>query len=362
MTSSGSSLAATSGTGAINTTATLAASGTATFTITETFAQTTTGTVNTVATVGAATNAFDPNSANNTATASTSVIALDLIAVGAGAGGGPQVKVYNQDGSLRLNFYAYDTSYHGGVTVATGDITGDGVPDIVTGSAEGSSNVKVFDGTTGAQIASFFAFPGFTGGVNVAVVDNEVVVGAGPGGGPIVAGFTIANGVATQAFSFFAFDSSFRGGSTVGGAGTNLAVGAGVGGGPNVKVFDFPSLTQVSSFYAFPVGSVDGVSVAVGTTGGQPSVVVGAGPGSTPVVNTFVISTTALANSVLAYDQGFSGGVQVATGDTATGEATTIYGTGPGGAPRVRVVAEDGTTLLDFYAFDPSFTGGVYVG
>src|SRR5207302_546489 len=151
---------------------------------------------------------------------------------GAGVGGGPQVNVYNADGSLKFSFFAYDPSYRGGVTVATGDVNGDGVEDVVTGSATTSSHVKVFDGQTGNLIASFFAFPGFNGGVNVAVwegshprtvgggppigapdIPAEIVVGAGVGGGPVVEGFTL--GALNPTFSFFAFEPEFRGGVQV---------------------------------------------------------------------------------------------------------------------------------------------------
>jgi hypothetical protein len=47
---------------------------------------------------------------------------------------------------------------------AGGDVDG-GRDDIIVG-AEPSGHVKAFDGTTGAEIASFFAFPGFNGGVS----------------------------------------------------------------------------------------------------------------------------------------------------------------------------------------------------
>jgi hypothetical protein len=39
-----------------------------------------------------------------------------------------------------------------------------------------------------------------------------------------------------------------------------------------------------------------------------------------------------------------------------------VVAAGPGGAPRVRVLAPDGAAILDFFAFDSSFRGGVYVG
>lgn len=93
------------------------------------------------------------------------------VVVGAGAGGGPHVKVFSgQNGGLLYDFFAYDAAFTGGVTVATGDLDGDGRADIVTGAGPGSAggHVKVFDGATGAIVHSFFAYdPGFSGGVRV---------------------------------------------------------------------------------------------------------------------------------------------------------------------------------------------------
>lgn len=360
--SSGSSVSATSGTGDIHVTVDLAAGGSVTFTITGTVSPQSNTTITNTATAGSPTNAFDPTPNNNVASASISTAPLDLIAVGSGTGGGPEVKVYNADGTLRFNFLAFDPSYTGGVTVATGDLNSDGVEDVVVGSALGSSNVKVYDGKTGNQIASFFAFPGFTGGVNLAVADGKIIVGAGPGGGPIFNGYQLVNGNVDQVFSLFAYDPAFRGGVQVGAGNGRVVVGAGPGGGPHVKVFDLATMTVLSSFFAFPPGSTDGVSVAVGSRNGSPTVIAGAGPGSSPAVVTFDAQSTTQISSVLAYDARFRGGVRVASTIGSGGNTSTILGTGPGGSPRVRVVSADGTQQLDFFAYDPAFTGGVYVG
>jgi hypothetical protein len=72
----------------------------------------------------------------------------------------PIVGVFDSATSAPLaTFFAYAPSFSGGVRVAVGDVNGDGVPDIVTGAGPGAaSHIKVFDGLTGAEIRSFFAF------------------------------------------------------------------------------------------------------------------------------------------------------------------------------------------------------------
>ena len=70
-----------------------------------------------------------------------------------------------------------------------------------------------------------------------------------------------------------------------------------------------------------------------------------------------------LLRSLVAYPSTFLGGVRVgAFIQASTGQAAIVTGVGPGGAPLVNVF--DGVTLsqLDsFFAFDPTFTGGLYV-
>jgi hypothetical protein len=157
-----------------------------------------------------------------------------LIATGPGPGGSPVARVFRRVGSNDVqavaSFLAFDPGFAGGVTVALGDVDGDGQLEVIVGAGPGGGpavRILKVDDTTGAvtPFGDFLAFPpGFLGGVAVAATDvdgdgkAEVVVGAGPGGGPNVTIFKIAaDGQATPFASFFPYDPAFRGGVTVAG-------------------------------------------------------------------------------------------------------------------------------------------------
>jgi hypothetical protein len=224
---------------------------------------------------------------------------------------------------------AYDVGFTGGVYVAVADVNHDGFADIITGAgAGGGPNVKVFSGKDGSLLTSFFAYTtSFTGGVRVAGGDvngdgfADIITGAGPGGGPHVKVFNGANPNKLLA-SYFAYAPSFTGGVFVAAGDTNgdgradIVTGAGAGGGPHVQVFDGSNVNNVLA-------------------------------------------------SFFAYGTNFTGGVSVATADVnGDGKADIITGPGPRGGPNVK--AFDGSNpaiLLDnFFAYDPAFLGGVFVG
>ena len=91
-------------------------------------------------------------------------------------------------------FFAYDPAFPGGVSVAAGDVDGDGRADIITGAgAGGGPHVRIWSGADFHEIGGFFAYhPAFPGGVTVAAGDvdgdgrADIITGAGPGGGPHV--------------------------------------------------------------------------------------------------------------------------------------------------------------------------------
>lgn len=295
-------------------------------------------------------------------------------------GTGSEVRVYDGDqlaGEL-LRLIPFGTGFTGGVNVATADLTGDAVPDVVAGMASGGSRVKVFDGASGAELLDLTAFdPPFAGGVNVAVGRVAsggwgVVVGVASGGSPHVKVYDAATGACVR--SFFAFDPAFVGGVSVAAGevtadhAADVVVAAGPGGGPHVKAFDGRTNALARSFYAYDPSYTGGVHVAVTTLYGAASLVTGPWSAGRPV-KVFGVGDVAVST----FDAFAGVGTRVAVANFR-GEGTDtqtfpqiVVGAGPGGGPHVRVLdsavitSGAATEIRSYFASDPGFSGGVSV-
>ncbi len=205
------------------------------------------------------------------------------IVVGAGTGGGPNVKVFDgRTGAEIRSFFAYDSNFRGGVNVATGDVNGDGLSDVVTSPVSGGGpNVKVFDGATGGALASFWAYASnVVGGVNVAAGDvdgdgrADVATAPAAGFAPHVRVWRVDDGAPTEVASFYAFESSFTGGVFLslgdldGDGRAEILASPGVGGGPVVRAFSGTGTTLFDRM-VFDATSRTGVRSTVGDFNGD---------------------------------------------------------------------------------------------
>lgn len=287
------------------------------------------------------------------------------LVVGSDAGGPPLVRLIDPTtGNVNSQFLAFDGSFYGGVRVAVGDVTGDAVADLVVAAGPGGGpQVNVYDGLSGGVVRTFFAYPSnFTGGVFVAVGDvngdgrGDIITGAGAGGGPQVNAFDVPSGQTLAAF--YAYSSDFLGGVRVAAGDLNgsgpdeIVTAPGYGGGPDVRAFavnaSSGTVVKVAGYYAMDPNFYGGLTVAVGNVTGDslPEIVVGAGPTGGPRVDVFTAAGTRLT-SFFAYPSNFDGGVRVGTADlTGDGIDEIVTGTGPTGGAQVNVysLASNGTT------------------
>lgn len=289
------------------------------------------------------------------------------------AGGLPQVQVYRPDGSRVTQFEAFGSSFRGGVQVATGDVTGDQIPDLFCApGAGGNPVVKVYDGKTLTLLRSIRAYAAtFAGGVNVAVGDVlashpglELVVAPKTGGSPVVSILDPATGASLR--SVRVSDGPTNGVRLavrdVTSDGVDDLVVAPASGLPVVRTFDAASGRMLTSILAYNPAFRLGVYLAAGTAAdGGPRLYVGPGAGGEPVVKEFDLATGAAVGSYRVFDSRYRGGVRVGAVQLADDPRTSIVvSAGRTPAPVVKVVeAGTGAELSRFRPADGAGTPGL---
>ena len=309
-------------------------------------------------------------------------------AVGSDAGQPTQVNYYDgPTGSLLTTFQPFGAGFTGGARVATGDVTGDGIEDVIIGAGPGGGAwVRVYDGKTFADLGAFLAYnPGFSGGALVAVGDvdgdgrADIVTGAGAGGGPHVQVFNgkalfPTPGASVAAFqlpaqSYFAYNPGFTGGvfvaagDTDGDGHADVVTGAGATGGPHVKVFSGHTGEVFFSFFAYDAAYTGGVLVAAGDLDGdgKAELVTANNTGPTRVQS---FRDTTLLNTFTVWGNGRGTGGRVAVEDIdKNGKAEILAATGPDYFPTVKIFnPNSGEAIREFPGFMQNYTGGLFVG
>jgi endonuclease YncB( thermonuclease family) len=135
--------------------------------------------------------------------------------------GGSQIKIFSEDGKLKYpDFFAYDKNYYGGVDIALGDLDLDGKAEIIASqNKNGGSQVRIFD-FEGKEKSNFYAFSkNFHGGLSLASGDidrdgkAEIIIGTKEGVGSRVRIFSFDGKL--KPVQYFPFSSDLRGGVSV---------------------------------------------------------------------------------------------------------------------------------------------------
>ena len=258
---------------------------------------------------------------------------------------------------------------------------------VVPGGGGTPTSVRVLDANGDRLLATVMPFPGHEGPVSVALGDIDgdgvldLVVGAGTGHAPVVVAYSGRAQTGKPAFStelarFQAFGADARGGVSVaaaqidGATSDNIIVGSGPGIASEIKVYGArlpkpgtaPALFTSFAPYA---GDSSGVSLATGFVDfstGRNSIVTAPGPGSTAEVKVFVfpllnqIGDTPVASpqpattgSFRPFGDAYRGGVSLATGWLAGSL---------GGAKRIVVGQLADGTQVKVYSSGSALDGG----
>lgn len=283
----------------------------------------------------------------------------------------------NGSSPVRANFFAYDARLQGGFQVASCDLDGDGVDEILTGTGNGMApHVKGFT-QQGKLVLSFFAFPKTQkSGVRISCgnldkdTKPEIVVSAGPGAKPLIRVFS-AGGVVKNN-GFYALDGKFLGGTFTAVGDVNgdkkrdIVVSAGKGGGPQVTVHQLNG-KSIGNFFAYGKTFRGGIRVATADVDGdgRDEILTGTEFGTSHIqMFGFSKGSIRLMNpGFFAFDKKLTGGVSVAGIDTdGDGKDEIVVGLGSGNTPLVRVYNRNGVTIdRNMQAFATTFRGGVNV-
>lgn len=280
---------------------------------------------------------------------------------GTGAGIEGQVIIYDPTtGKARFGPFVPFPGFTGGLSVASGDVTGDGIADVIVGAGNGGGPaVVIYDGIEGTELTRYFAYEDtFRGGVHVSAGDvdgdgfAEVVSGTGVGGGPRVIAWSLKDQKALQ--DYFAYESSLRSGVQISVGDTNgdgfvdIFTGAGEGGGPRVRLFDGKDLAVLADFFTFDQNQRGGVFVALGDLDGDfiSDMIAGNGKSAEPVIHAYHGRDAGLLADFYANDPFAPGAIPEIPLESATrvgatdmdgdGVADILVGKGPGTRPILR--------------------------
>ncbi len=204
-------------------------------------------------------------------------------------------------------------------------------------------------------------------------VSSPLVIGAAPkviyavGTGVGVPGDVfVYNADGTERFRFRPYENSFTGGVHVAVGDANndgfpdVVVAPAEGGGPRLVVVDGFTGKALFNAFVYEPEMRNGVYVALGDTNGsgRNQIVTGPGEGGGPRVRVFDIPSQTVLRDFFAYTPSFRGGVRVAV-DSGTNRFVTAPG--DGGGPDVRVWGQGAAPVAEFFAGNPASRQGIFI-
>jgi FG-GAP repeat len=264
------------------------------------------------------------------------------------------------------------------------DLNCDGFPELIAapcGPLPGQIGlppiVRVFDGRTMTLTSEFLAYDRtWTGGVQVAAANITrqgkaiIVTGADVGAGPHVKAFDLAAG--KEVASFYAYDQNYRGGVRValgdvdGDGLPDIVTAPGPQHPPQIKVFSGLNSRLLANWLAYDATHTVGAYVATAniTKNGRAEVIVGPDVNGSGVVRVFDPLRGTRLGEVTPYPGRFRGGIRVAAHDVNNdGVLDIVCAPGPDVPVPVRVFdGRNSKPLVEFYPFERTFAGGVFIG
>lgn len=306
-----------------------------------------------------------------------------VIVAAKAAGSTPQVKVIRKNQTVRASFYAYEPGYRGGVTIATGDVDGDGKIEIVTGTGPNSApHVRIFN-LDGHLEGQFYAYSSFLRtGVNVAVADvngdgrDDIITAPLGNNAPQVKVFRKKSTSYVLVDDVMAYASYFRGGVSLaaddlnGDGKAEIVVAPYSDRSAQVRVYSYATgnLKETNRFYGFNKNLNTGFDLAVIHDDGPlaPRIAIAPHEGGRPRVRIYRPNGSLVEQFYVASDT-WLGGVSLSTIDVdQDGWDELVTGAFSYGSPDVYVFkyhfgVHEWRRINIYHAFENSFHLGIRV-
>jgi hypothetical protein len=259
--------------------------------------------------------------------------------------------------------------FTGALSIAQADVNDDGFTDVIYGAGAGlaGGQVRIFDGANGFLMTTISAFPGITRGVVVATGDvdgngvKDIVVAA-QGTAGLVRAFDARNRVMLRSFTAFpgySGEVAISAGDTNGDRVDDIAVSVANG---RLRVLSGTNGAVLRDITAFRSGSkANSVTLADLNGDGLREIVVGAAAGAPGIM--VYPSLSGVPASFNAYSSAFKGGVIVSAIDINGDGIDEIFAaTGPGTRGMVRVFNNSFSKIDEFFASQPGVINGLFIG
>jgi len=251
------------------------------------------------------------------------------------------------------------------------------LPKIVSATDFRSSDIKIFDSDNGQQLANFLGYSeSFTGGVSIDTCDldnngfDEIIIGAGPGGGPQV---RILNSLGEPKFTpgFFVYEQSFKGGINVAcddldaDGYAEIVTAPKTSGGPHIRIFNrFGAMQFTPGFFAYDEGFKGGVNITIGDIdgGGYKEIITAPASNMNAEIKVFNRMGNQLDFDINPFHPDFTGGATIATANVDGGpEDELVIGVNSLDSAWVKVikVGFNQAPIGNFLAYPEAFKGGV---
>lgn len=290
---------------------------------------------------------------------------------GASSGNKPWVKIFNNFALDIKTFLAYAENFKGGVNVAVGDVNGDGQKEIITAPGNGGGpHIRIFD-QEGNIISQFFAYSTkFSGGVNLAVGDvdadgvEDIITAPMGQYQPEIKIFDL---LGEEKNNFLAYDVKFNGGVSVTTSDVNLdgtseiVTAPSKGGGPHIRIFN-QSGKVMGQFFADDKKYRGGIKVAAGDVDGDyhDEIVVSRLGVGEYLVNIYDVAGS-FKNRFFSFGTEYASGINLAVGDYDFDGQLEIVTTKTNVFPTVKIFDNNGVIKTEFSAFSQDYKGGVNV-